>query len=88
MNGLCRIGGVLGLTDPTKLFIYPLQSGLMLVTNYLSTITDWKVRIRKNVWVLLNTLSMLKVRELKWMVLELKCMLHWVQLQSLELEQC
>ena len=88
MNGLCRIGGVLGLTDPTKLFIHSLQYGLMLVTNYLSTITDWKVRIRKNVWALLNTLSMLKVRELKWMVLELKCMLHWVQLQSLELEQC
>lgn len=76
MNGLCRIGGVLGLTDPTKLFIHSLQYGLMLVTNYLSTITDWKVRIRKNVWVLLNTLSMLKVRELKWMVLELKCMLY------------
>lgn len=28
MNGLCRIGGVLGLTDPTKLFIHPLQCDL------------------------------------------------------------
>lgn len=34
MNSLCRIGRVLGFTNPTKLFINPLQYGLIHIIQY------------------------------------------------------